>query len=70
MLVGTKLDLRDDKNTLDKLKQSKQSPVTQAQGFSLEVSCNISYIFSYIFSKMFGYIFSLIQRKITIQNLM
>ncbi|XP_063674076.1 ras-related C3 botulinum toxin substrate 1-like [Bolinopsis microptera] len=36
VLVGTKLDLRDDKNTLDKLKQSKQSPVTQAQGFSLE----------------------------------
>eukprot|EP00116_Pleurobrachia_bachei_P013383 sb/3473645/ len=38
VLVGTKWDLREDKNTLDKLKQNKQSPVSQAQGISLMVS--------------------------------
>lgn len=40
VLVGTKLDLREDKNTLDKLKTSKQSPVTPAQGYSLEKEIN------------------------------
>lgn len=35
VLVGTKLDLREDKNTLDKLKSMKQSPVSQAQGLML-----------------------------------
>lgn len=36
VLVGTKLDLREDKNTLDKLKQAKQSAISQAQGFQLQ----------------------------------
>jgi len=35
VLVGTKLDLREDKNTLEKLKSMKQSPVSQAQGLML-----------------------------------
>uniref|UniRef100_A0A3Q0SXN7 small monomeric GTPase n=1 Tax=Amphilophus citrinellus TaxID=61819 RepID=A0A3Q0SXN7_AMPCI len=35
ILVGTKLDLRDDKNTLEKLKKDKLSPITYTQGQAL-----------------------------------
>ena len=35
ILVGTKLDLRDDKETIDKLKEKKMSPVTTAQGLQM-----------------------------------
>ena len=31
VLVGTKLDLRDDEKTLNLLKQRRQSPTTKAQ---------------------------------------
>jgi Ras-related C3 botulinum toxin substrate 1 len=34
-LVGTKLDLRDDQKTIDKLKDRKLSPITYAQGLSM-----------------------------------
>ena len=40
VLVGTKIDLREDKNILDELKTSNQSPVTPAQGYSLEKEIN------------------------------
>uniref|UniRef100_A0A668T513 Rho-related GTP-binding protein RhoG n=1 Tax=Oreochromis aureus TaxID=47969 RepID=A0A668T513_OREAU len=35
ILVGTKLDLRDDKDTLEKLKKNKISPITYSQGLAL-----------------------------------
>lgn len=35
ILVGTKLDLRDDPAQIDKLKQRKQLPITYAQGLAL-----------------------------------
>jgi len=35
ILVGTKLDLRDDRETIEHLKQKRLTPVTQAQGGSM-----------------------------------
>lgn len=32
ILVGTKLDLREDRETLDKLREKRQQPVTYSQG--------------------------------------
>ncbi len=32
ILVGTKLDLREDRNTIEKLQEKKLSPVTFSQG--------------------------------------
>lgn len=35
ILVGTKVDLRDDKETIEKLKEKKMSPITTAQGLQM-----------------------------------
>merc|ERR1712071_553015 len=35
ILVGTKLDLRDDKDTVEKLKDKKLSPITYPQGLAM-----------------------------------
>lgn len=35
ILVGTKLDLRDDKETIDKLREKKLSPITYPQGLAM-----------------------------------
>ncbi|XP_054257593.1 ras-related protein Rac1-like, partial [Macrosteles quadrilineatus] len=35
ILVGTKLDLREDKETIEKLKEKKLSPITYPQGLSM-----------------------------------
>lgn len=35
ILVGTKLDLRDDKETIEKLKEKKLAPITYPQGLAL-----------------------------------
>ena len=35
ILVGTKLDLREDKDTIDKLKEKKLAPVTHPQGIAM-----------------------------------
>ena len=35
MLIGTKLDLRDDPHTIEKLRQKKQSPVQYAHGSAM-----------------------------------
>ncbi len=35
ILVGTKLDLRDDKEQIEKLKEKKQAPITFPQGLSM-----------------------------------
>ena len=35
ILVGTKLDLRDDKEQIEKLKDKKQAPITFPQGLSM-----------------------------------
>ena len=35
LLVGTKLDLRDDTETIQKLSERKQAPITYAQGVAM-----------------------------------
>ncbi|KAL0195397.1 hypothetical protein M9458_008969, partial [Cirrhinus mrigala] len=35
ILVGTKLDLRDDKDTIEKLKEKTQTPITYRQGLDM-----------------------------------
>ncbi|KAJ2660642.1 Rho GTPase protein rac1 [Coemansia sp. RSA 1200] len=35
LLVGTKLDLREDKNTVDKLKEKRQEPISFHQGLAV-----------------------------------
>lgn len=35
ILVGTKLDLRDDKDTIEKLKEKKLSPIIYPQGLAM-----------------------------------
>ncbi|XP_039543819.1 ras-related C3 botulinum toxin substrate 1 [Pimephales promelas] len=35
ILVGTKLDLRDDKDTIGKLKEKKLTPITYPQGLAM-----------------------------------
>ncbi|PAA50517.1 hypothetical protein BOX15_Mlig003766g1 [Macrostomum lignano] len=35
VLVGTKLDLRDDPETIEKLKEKNQAPITHLQGMSM-----------------------------------
>ena len=35
ILVGTKLDLRDDKDTIEKLKKVKMAPITYQQGLKM-----------------------------------
>ena len=35
ILVGTKLDLREDKETIEKLKEKKLSPITYAQALQM-----------------------------------
>jgi Ras-related C3 botulinum toxin substrate 1 len=35
ILVGTKLDLRDDKNTIEKLRDKKLAPITYPQGLAM-----------------------------------
>lgn len=35
ILVGTKLDLREDRDTIDKLKEKKQAPITYPQGLQM-----------------------------------
>ena len=36
MLVGTKIDLRQDQDSVDKLKNMKLSPITKAEGNRLQ----------------------------------
>lgn len=40
VLVGTKLDLRDDKKTIEDLKQKKMAPVTHPQGMAMRKEIN------------------------------
>ena len=35
LLVGTKTDLRDDREVIEKLKEKKQSPISYPQGLAL-----------------------------------
>ncbi|KAB5555374.1 hypothetical protein PHYPO_G00033300 [Pangasianodon hypophthalmus] len=41
ILVGTKIDLRDDKDTIEKLKEKKLTPITYPQGLAMakEIGC-------------------------------
>ena len=36
VLIGTKMDLREDKETVQKLKEKRLSPITLAQGLQLQ----------------------------------
>ena len=45
VLLGTKLDLRNDKETLDKFEESNESPITYIEG--LEMADNIK-AFNYL----------------------
>jgi len=40
ILVGTKLDLREDKDTVEKLKTKKQAPITYPQGLQMAKDVN------------------------------
>ena len=40
ILVGTKSDLRDDKETVEKLKEKKMSPVSNADGLKMQKEIN------------------------------
>jgi len=40
ILVGTKLDLRDDKETIDRLAEKKLSPISHAQGLQMAKEIN------------------------------
>lgn len=40
ILVGTKMDLREDKNTLEKLKDQKRSPISYPQGLAMAKEIN------------------------------
>lgn len=40
ILVGTKLDLREDKETIDKLREKKMSPISTAQGLQMTKDIN------------------------------
>jgi len=40
ILVGTKLDLREDKDTVEKLKTKKQTPITYPQGIQMAKDVN------------------------------
>jgi GTPase SAR1 family protein len=51
ILVGTKLDLRDDKDTVEKLKEKKLSPITYPQvcKFVIFVSFIVMLIVNFLF---------------------
>jgi Ras-related C3 botulinum toxin substrate 1 len=38
--VGTKLDLREDKDTIDKLREKRMSPITYPQGLQMAKEIN------------------------------
>jgi GTPase SAR1 family protein len=40
ILVGTKLDLRDDKETIEKLREKKLAPITFPQGLAMMKEIN------------------------------
>ena len=40
ILVGTKIDLRNDRETLDKLREKRLSPITYAQGMAMMKEIN------------------------------
>lgn len=54
ILVGTKLDLREDKDTIEKLREKKLSPITYPQGLAMakEIGNNICQLYS-VFSDVF-----------------
>jgi GTPase SAR1 family protein len=58
ILVGTKLDLRDDKNTIDKLRDKKLQPITYPQvNFSSFFLFSIFSIAEYLFFLLMKFVF-------------
>lgn len=47
ILVGTKLDLRDDKDTIEKLKEKKLTPITYPQGLAMAKEIGMCAVLSY-----------------------
>ncbi|CAO2630490.1 Ras-related C3 botulinum toxin substrate 1 [Lemmus lemmus] len=45
ILVGTKLDLRDDKDTIEKLKEKKLTPITYPQGLAMAKEIGMNPLF-------------------------
>lgn len=43
ILVGTKLDLRDDKDTIERLRDKKLAPITYPQGLAMAREIGESY---------------------------
>ena len=39
ILIGTKVDLRDDKETVEKLRKNNQAPITYPQGLAMAKDC-------------------------------
>ena len=55
ILVGTKLDLRDDRETIDKLRDKKLAPITFPQGLAMMKEINaIKYLGWFFFSLLFS----------------
>ncbi len=48
ILVGTKLDLREDKETIEKLKEKRLAPITYPQVLFLSIVTNIQYAHAFI----------------------
>jgi Ras-related C3 botulinum toxin substrate 1 len=40
ILVGTKLDLREDRETIDKLREKRQAPITYPHGMQMAKDIN------------------------------
>lgn len=53
ILVGTKLDLRDDKDTIEKLKEKKLTPITYPQGLAMAKEIGRKSAFSHLLCTCF-----------------
>lgn len=64
ILVGTKLDLRDDKDTIERLRDKKLSPITYPQGLAMAreigetvgaVSTTTTILLDYFFQRLIAH---------------
>lgn len=56
ILVGTKLDLRDDKDTIEKLKEKKLTPITYPQGLAMAKEIGTNCIVHICFARVFIFV--------------
>jgi hypothetical protein len=64
LLIGTKLDLRDDPHTIEKLRQKKQSPVQYAHGSAMSSEIKAAKVGPLLLA-----FFSLLLRALALGNL-